>query len=51
MFHVEDGLRAPGHVIPNVGYLLEDPVEGVAYDPPNSARSTSISSEHAGHVT
>jgi hypothetical protein len=41
----------PVEVVREIGYLLVEPLEGVAYDPPRVERSTSISALHDGHST
>ncbi len=46
-----DLLIRPMKVIGDVGYLLVEPVEGVAYDSPDGRKSTSKLVEHDGHVT
>ena len=52
MFERQDLVAWPVEVIGDVGYLLVQAVEGVAYDsPPRLARSTSNSALHSGHVT
>ena len=47
----EDLVERPVQVIGDVGYLLVEPVEGVAYDSPDGRKSTSKLVEHEGHVT
>jgi hypothetical protein len=48
---VHDILSRPVKVIGDIGYLLVQAIEGVAYDPPRSVRSTSISDWQLGQVT
>lgn len=47
----EDVVERPVQVIGDVGYLLMEPFEGVAYDSPDGKKSTSKLVEHEGHVT
>ena len=50
VFQIEDMVQRPVKVIGNVGYLLMQAFEGVAYDtPPKRARSTSNSLSQCGH--
>jgi hypothetical protein len=51
MFQVHDLLLGPVEVISQIGYLLVQAVEGVAYDSPRVAKSTSNSVLHSGQVT
>lgn len=51
VIHVEDVLGLPVEVVRDVGYLLAEPSEGVAGDPPSEPTSTSISVSHSGHCT
>jgi hypothetical protein len=45
-------VHGPMEMVGDVGYLLVQAVEGVAYDtPPKLARSTSNFAWHSGHVT
>lgn len=41
MFQIENVVQRPVEVISQIGYLLAQAIKGVAYDPPNSVRSTS----------
>jgi hypothetical protein len=51
MFHLQDVLERPVEVVGNVGYLLVQPVEGVAcYSPPKRLISTAKPWLHSGHV-
>ena len=47
----QDRVERPVEVIGQIGYLLLQAAEGVAYNPPSSARSTSCFVWHAGQVT
>lgn len=51
VLHVQKLLVLPVQVVREVGYLLSDPLEGVAYDPPRREMSTSIGVEHSGQFT
>lgn len=51
VFHPKKILMLPMQIVREVGYLLVNPFEGVAYDPPRREISTSIGVEHSGHVT
>ena len=52
MLQIEDIVQRPVEMIGNVGYLLMQAFEGVAYDtPPSRARSTSISLLQCGQAT
>ena len=51
VLEVHDRLARPVKVVGDIGYLLVQAIEGVAYDPPRSARSTSIWAWQSGHVT
>ena len=51
VFHVQQLLVLPVQVVREVGYLLFQPFEGVAYDPPRREISTSMGVEHSGQVT
>jgi len=51
VFELQQLIQRPVEVIGQVGYLLVQAIEGVAYNPPNSARSTSCFVWHAGQVT
>lgn len=48
MFHVHHQVARPMEVICDIGYLLMQAVQGVAYDPPRSARSNSYFALHSG---
>ena len=37
VLHLKKILRLPVEIVREIGYLLMNPVEGVAYDPPGSA--------------
>ncbi len=41
VFQFEDVVERPMKVISQIGYLLTQAFEGVAYDPPSSVKSTS----------
>jgi hypothetical protein len=47
----EDLIERPMKVIGDVGYLLLEPIEGVAYDSPDGKKSTSKLVLHDGQVT
>ncbi len=47
----QDLVQRPVEVVGDVGYLLEQPVEGVAYDPPRRTTSTSNSCWQPGQAT
>ena len=52
VFQVQDIVQRPMKVVGNVGYLLVQSVEGVAYDsPPRLARSTSNAPLQWGQTT
>jgi hypothetical protein len=51
VFQFEDGIWLPMKVVGEIGYLLANPFEGVAYDPPRREMSTSIGVWHCGQVT
>ena len=51
VFELQQLIQRPVEVIGQVGYLLVQAIEGVAYNPPSSARSTSCFVWHAGQVT
>lgn len=51
MFHLQHLLLGPVKMVGNVGYLLVQLIEGVAYDPPRLARSTSNFLWQSGQVT
>lgn len=51
MLHLQERVMLPMQIVREVGYLLVNPFEGVAYDPPRREMSTSIGVEHSGHVT
>ena len=51
VFQLQDCVERPVEVIGQIGYLLLQAAEGVAYNPPSSARSTSCFVWHAGQVT
>jgi hypothetical protein len=42
VFQFEDGIVLPMKVVGEIGYLLANPFEGVAYDPPRREMSTSM---------
>lgn len=50
MFQIHDHVTLPVEIIRDVGYLLMQAVQGVAYDPPRSARSNSYFALHSGQV-
>ncbi len=47
----QDLIERPVKVIGDVGYLLLEPIEGVAYDSPVGSTSTSKLWLHCGHDT
>lgn len=47
----EDVVERPMQVIRDVGYLLVEPLKGVAYDSPAGKKSTSNVLSHFGQVT
>jgi len=50
VFELQDDFQRPVEVIGDVGYLLVEPVQGVAYDSPRPTTvSTSKSCPHSGH--
>src|SRR5436190_24201800 len=51
MFQLHHLAQGPMKVIGNEGYLLLELIEGVAYDPPTPARSSSKTCAHCGQVT
>jgi hypothetical protein len=51
VLQLHDRVERPVEVIGQIGYLLLQAAEGVAYNPPSSARSTSCLVWHAGQVT
>lgn len=50
MFEIQDRLGRPVKVIRDEGYLLIQRREGVAYDPPSKAISTSNRCAHSGQI-
>ncbi len=51
MLHREQRVVLPVEIVREVGYLLVNSIEGVAYDPPRREMSTSMGVEHSGQVT
>ena len=51
VLHVHQFLMLPVKIVREVGYLLLNAREGVAYDPPRREMSTSMGVEHSGQVT
>jgi len=51
MLQVENVDQRPVKMKSDEGYLLEQAIEGVAYDPPGTAVSTSKTCWHWGQVT
>ena len=51
VLHLEKILRLPMEIVREIGYLLMNPIEGVAYDPPRREISTSMGVWHSGQVT
>lgn len=51
VLHGEERVVLPVQIVREVGYLLVNPFEGVAYDPPRREMSTSMGVEHSGQVT
>jgi hypothetical protein len=51
VLQIEDLLKGPMEVISDIGYLFEQAVDGVAYDPPGPEFSTSKTCSQAGQVT
>lgn len=51
MLHIHNVQARPVKMVGNIGYLLMQAVEGVAYDPPKSAKSSSMSALQSGHLT
>ena len=51
VLEAEDILAWPVEVIGDIGYLLVQAIEGVAYDPPRLARSNWYSALHSGQVS
>lgn|GEM_PF-3274604 len=47
----EDVVERPVQVVRDVGYLLVEPLKGVAYDSPEGMNSTSNEWSHFGQVT
>jgi len=47
----QDLLQRPVEMVGEVGYLLVELIERVAYDPPVAPGSTSNSLPHSGHLT
>src|SRR3972149_414062 len=50
VFHIDDLIKRPVEVICDKGYLLVQPVEGVAYYSPRGSASASNSCSHLGQV-
>jgi hypothetical protein len=50
VLHIHDLGLGPVNVIGNVGYLLVQLIEGVAYNPPKVGRSISKACRHCGQV-
>ncbi len=50
VLHLQYRFRRPVEMVREIGYLLMQPVEGVAGYPPRLPMSTSISAEHSGQV-
>ena len=51
MWHRHDGFPVPMEMVRNERYLLEDILQGVAYDSPRRPNSLSNLAEHSGQVT
>ena len=51
VFHVHNLLIGPVKMVGDISYLLEKPVEGVAYDPPMGTTSCSKVCPQEGHAT
>lgn len=51
VLHGKERVVLPMQIVREVGYLLVNSFEGVAYDPPRREMSTSIGVEHSGQFT
>ena len=50
MVQIHQFLMGPVHRPAEIGYLLINPLQGVAYDPPGGGASISNACPHRGHV-
>ena len=51
VLQAQDVLEGPVEMVGDIGYLLVEALQGVAYDPPVPAISTSNAWPHSGQVT